>query len=214
MGDDRPGGATALTTRTAMTALPVLQQIDQAFASGPSVPCRAGCTACCHGPFDISPADARTASQGVAQLPPERRAPLLARAQSQLAAYADAMPDWTAPHDVAQLAEATFDELCDRFAQLPCPALEADGRCAIYEHRPATCRLTGRGWVDPPDGSTLENTCPIQDRFPGYRDMQATPIDLGAIEDQLEAADVAAMAAGWVSTTVAGAVVGGDGRAG
>ncbi|HEX5004056.1 MAG TPA: hypothetical protein VFV65_02005, partial [Gemmatimonadales bacterium] len=44
------------------------------------VPCRAGCTACCHGPFDITVADALLLREAVAGLPADARTALLARA--------------------------------------------------------------------------------------------------------------------------------------
>jgi len=40
-------------------------------------------------------------------------------------------------------ADDTIDEMAERFAHLPCPALEADGTCGIYTHRPITCRTMG-----------------------------------------------------------------------
>lgn len=48
-----------------MTYRALLPILDRWFMTGSAhagpgvVPCRAGCTACCLGPFDISPADAR-----------------------------------------------------------------------------------------------------------------------------------------------------------
>lgn len=46
----------------------LLARLDQWFAAGRAaggvVPCRGGCTACCHGPFDISVADVRGRGAG------------------------------------------------------------------------------------------------------------------------------------------------------
>ncbi len=53
----------------------------------------------------------------------------------------------------------------------------------------------------------LDNVCPIQDGFPAYAALAPTPFDLLRFEDAAEREDQLASDAGWVATTVAGAVV-------
>jgi Fe-S-cluster containining protein len=189
-----------------VTALPVLERIDQAFQAGQPVPCRPGCAACCHGPFDISPADALTIAEGMMGLDDAARARLVALAHAEIVAFQRVRPDWQAPFDVMALGDADFDAIADLRAAEPCPALDTTGTCAIYRYRPSTCRLMGRAWAAE-DGGVLANACPIQDAFPGYNEMAATAIALEAIESALEEIDLEEAARGTPVTTVAGAIL-------
>ncbi len=189
-----------------VTALPVLERIDRAFWEAPPVPCRVGCTACCHGPFDISPADALTIAEGMMLLDDHTRARLLDRANAEIGAFQRIRPEWQAPFDVLALGDAGFDAIADLLATEPCPALDASGTCAIYQYRPSTCRLMGRAWAAE-DGGVLANACPIQDVFPGYADMPAAAIQLDLIESALEEIDLDEAARGSTATTIAGAIV-------
>ncbi|MES2124817.1 MAG: YkgJ family cysteine cluster protein [Gemmatimonadota bacterium] len=190
----------------------LLTQLDAWFRegldqAGPSVvPCSAGCSACCNGPFDISPADAALVARGVRALSPGTRAGVLLRAEAQLTRYAEFAPFWGPPWDVAALGEEAFDQLSEALADLPCPALDSQGICSIYEYRPATCRLMGLAAVTP-DGDVLENACPIQSGFPGYAALPPTPFDLLRFELQAEEVDRTVAAKGGFSTTVAGALL-------
>ncbi len=149
------------------------------------IPCRVGCTACCHGPFDISVADVLLLRETVRELPADRREALTARASAAAARQRALAPDWHAPHDVRTLGESRFDALCDALASEPCPCLEA-GACAVYAGRPTVCRLMGLG-LESPDGRVLPNGCPIQAEFPAYGALPAQPFDLAAFEQTEEA---------------------------
>lgn len=186
--------------------LPVLDQwfARGVAAAGPGVvPCRTGCTACCHGPFDISPADAALVAEGLARLDPAVREGVARRAAAQLQLYAQQIEGWGAPWDVDGVDEASFDGLCDALRVLPCPALSEEGGCLIYAHRPATCRMTGQAMVTD-DGDVIDNVCPIQGEFPDYAALPPRPFDLHRFEAMAEEFDLAAAEAGWVATTVAG----------
>lgn len=149
------------------------------------IPCRVGCTACCHGPFDISVADVLLLRDTVHELPANRREALVARATAAAARQRALAPGWESPHDVRTLGEARFDALCNALAAEPCPCLE-EGACAVYEGRPAVCRLMGLG-LESPDGRVLPNACPIQSEFPGYRTLPAQSFDLATFEGTEEA---------------------------
>jgi Fe-S-cluster containining protein len=186
--------------------LPILDQwfVRGVAAAGAGVvPCRSGCTACCHGPFDISPADAALVAEGLATLPPETQADVAQRAETQLARYRKLIEGWGPPWDVDGVDEASFDALCDALRSLPCPALGAEGGCLIYDHRPATCRITGLAMVTRGD-DLLENVCPIQGEFPAYAALPPVPFDLQRFEAMAEEFDLTASEDGWVTTTVAG----------
>jgi Fe-S-cluster containining protein len=201
-----------------LTYRALLGGLDDWFARGVAVagpgvvPCRRGCSACCHGPFDITPADARLVAEGLAALPSAEREDVAARAAAQLQRCAALLPAWGAPWDVEALADETFDALTEALAREPCPALAPDGACRIHAHRPATCRLTGLGLVTP-EGDVLGNECPIRADFPAYAALPPVPFDLGAFECAAEQHDREAAARGFCTTTVAGAIAAASGRA-
>jgi Fe-S-cluster containining protein len=157
----------------------LLQRLDVWFTEalakhGEVIPCRAGCTACCHGPFDISPADAELLREGVAALPPKARAEIRVRGELLLTRMQELAPEWRAPWDLDDLGEAGFDQIAEALADTPCPMLGDDGRCQVYEHRPLVCRLIGLPMLTDL-GETLENACPIQEQFPGYPELLGVP---------------------------------------
>ncbi|HET7041945.1 MAG TPA: YkgJ family cysteine cluster protein [Gemmatimonadales bacterium] len=159
----------------------LLTRLDAWFAEGMArhgaiVPCRAGCTACCHGPFDISAADAELLRAGLATLPPGERAEVRVRAELILTRMQALAPGWGAPYDIADLGDEGFDRVAEALADLPCPMLGDDGRCRVYAYRPLVCRLIGLPMLTDL-GETLENACPIQDRFPGYPELPGVPFD-------------------------------------
>jgi Fe-S-cluster containining protein len=159
---------------------------DDARRRHPGVlPCRQGCTACCHGPFDISAADVLLLRESVAALPPERRRLIHAQAIAAARRQQSIEPSWTAPHAVSSLGEARFDHLCEALAREPCPCL-VDGTCAVYEGRPLVCRLMGLS-LEAADGGVLPNGCPIQSEFPAYAALPPQPFDLGPFEETEQA---------------------------
>ena len=105
----------------------LVQIVDQALAeaarrSGAWLVCRAGCTQCCYGPFEISQLDAQRLREGLAEL--KSRDPQRAGAVRDRARQA------------AQLANFGDDDRC--------PALDpATGTCDLYAARPITCRCFG-----------------------------------------------------------------------
>jgi Fe-S-cluster containining protein len=195
----------------------LLERLDQWMAEAREstgvIPCRAGCSACCHGPFDITVADVELIREGVAGLPPDARIEVIGRAEAQVCAMQVADPAWRAPYAVADLGEERFDALIDGFAEEPCPLLDDAGQCRIYRHRPLVCRLIGLGMITPV-GRVIENACPIQDAFPAYATLPPSPFDLEGLElEEVECQRAAARRlfgdAGLegYETTIAGAVV-------
>jgi Fe-S-cluster containining protein len=146
------------------------------------IPCRQGCTACCHGPFDISVADAELIEAGLHSLPESDWLEVRRRAEGLVSRMEALEPDWTAPHAVADLGEARFDQLTEALAAEPCPLLDPAGRCRIYDHRPLVCRLIGLG-MRTPAGGIIENACPIQDQFPAYAELPPVLFDLESFEE-------------------------------
>ncbi len=127
----------------------------------------------------------------------------MAVAQDQVEEMADLEPHWTAPWDVAELGEDRFDALCDAMADEPCPLLDRDGRCRIYEDRPLVCRVMGLPMATAHD--TLDNACPIIDLHPAYAALVPQPFDLATFEqtEQVLAAETSGR-----ETTIAHLLVG------
>lgn len=210
----RPGADRGVTDLLAYRAL--LAQLDAWMDEGhrrhPGViPCRAGCSACCHGPFDISAADAELVRAAVAALPDADGAAIRGRAAAQVRRAAELAGGWEAPWDVAALGDAVFDQVAERLADEPCPCLDAAGRCLIYADRPLTCRLIGLPMLTA-GGEILENHCPIQERWPAYAALPPLPFDLEAFHEAEARAIAAAEArlgcAAGFETTIAGAIAG------
>jgi Fe-S-cluster containining protein len=194
-----------------VTYLDVLGDIDHWFDAGVAqagagvVLCAHGCSACCNGPFDISPADAQLVARAVTRLDAVTQSGIAARAATQVGRYAGLLPAWQAPWDVAAIDDAAFDHLSDALADAPCPALSANGSCLIYDDRPATCRMTGLA-MRTREQDVLENVCPILHTSDAFARLEPTEFDLSGFEDAADEEDRMAVAAGWTRTTVAGAV--------
>lgn len=60
-------------------------------------------------------------------------------------------------------SDGEMDRLTTRFDSLPCPALEPDGRCGLYEFRPLVCRSMG---IPSDDGVTVTGACALQTSVP------------------------------------------------
>lgn len=78
------------------------------------VQCRRGCSECCHQSFSVSEIEGELLREGLAAAPEAARAEIVARAR----AYEPGRGE-------------------------PCPALDAEGACLLYEHRPRICRKYG-----------------------------------------------------------------------
>lgn len=189
----------------------VLATLDRWFERGVSeagagvVLCRRGCSACCLGPFDVSPADAELVAGAVDRLEPAVRSLVQLRALEQVSQYADLAPGWDQPWNINAIGDRRFDRVSDALAAVRCPALDDDGSCLIYDHRPANCRMIGLAMLTP-DGDRLDNACPILHTSDRYAALDPTLFDLNRFENDAASCDADAMERGWVSTTVAGAI--------
>lgn len=194
-----------------MTYRELQGQLDAWFehgvaSAGPGVVlCRRGCSACCVGPFDISPADAELVARAVDRLEPATRSRVQLRAMDQVTQYVELAPRWNAPWNVDALGDHRFDRVSDTLAGLPCPAVGDDGACLVYDDRPANCRMIGLAMLTP-EGGILDNSCPILHTSERYASLEPTLFDLEQFESAADRFDDAARRGGWVTTTVAGAI--------
>jgi len=145
------------------------------------IPCQPGCTACCHGPFDISVADTVMIRSAVRRLPAEARAGVTARAAALAEKILALAPDWSAPWDIGAIGDDRFDVISEALVNEPCPLLDAAGACVIYHDRPLICRWMGLGLLAE-DGRAFDNACPIQDQFPEYAALPLQPFALAPFE--------------------------------
>jgi Fe-S-cluster containining protein len=122
--------------------------VRQKYAS--HMQCGKGCTACCHGLFDISLEDAVQVARGYRQLSEDTQQQVYARAsvlqQGILAHRPPALPTLLAEDD------ARIDAIVNAANSPPCPCLGDGGECLIYDFRPVSCRLEGVPMVDTRDG--------------------------------------------------------------
>jgi Fe-S-cluster containining protein len=131
-----------------------------------AVPCRRGCSRCCIGPFAITVLDAGMLRRGLDGLSAETRDDIEARARSQIAAAARVFPRLARSPFLDDWSDDEQDALATAFAELPCPALDVDGCCRVYDARPVTCRTMG---IPIEAGGTVEGACEIQTAVPVVR---------------------------------------------
>src|SRR5262245_53462610 len=113
--------------------------------------CGKGCTACCHGLFDISLADAVEVARGFSELPLEVRREVHLRASHLHAAIRVAEAGLPEPALVNE-DDSRIDRIVNVVDNPPCPFLGKAGECLIYESRPLSCRLEGVPMIDARDG--------------------------------------------------------------
>ncbi|MEP7326709.1 MAG: YkgJ family cysteine cluster protein [Gemmatimonadota bacterium] len=195
----------------------LLEQLDRWFQATRNrhpgvIPCRSGCTACCHGPFDISSADVLLVRAGVKSLPLDRQRDVRHRAERQVAMMQEAEPGWDGEFAITDIGDERFDAVAERMKGEPCPCLDDDGACMIYQDRPLVCRTMGLP-MDAANHRIIENACPIQEQFPGYAALAPRFFDLESLESAeagcLEAAAVELFGTPLRSdfeTTIAGAI--------
>jgi Fe-S-cluster containining protein len=161
-----------MEARTRSTSpLPIFAQADHWFRRAraallEALPCRKGCSRCCIGPFPITVFDIDELQRGLAVLPSERRATIIERAVRQTTAIRTAYPILVDDRSLDGWTDQSIDELVTQFADLPCPALQADGSCGIYAFRPVTCRTMG---VPVETAGVMSGACDVQTSVPIVR---------------------------------------------
>jgi Fe-S-cluster containining protein len=130
--------------------------IDEWFAGirekyGAEMQCGKGCTACCHGLFDISLADAVEVARGFQELPPGVQERVRSQALDLQRTIVQAFPGTPQPA-LWDERDERIDGIVDAANNPPCPCLGDAGECLIYEHRPLACRLEGVPMIDTHDG--------------------------------------------------------------
>ena len=150
---------------------PLYQKTDHWFQRATAallgeVPCRLGCTSCCIGPFPITLLDVHTLQEGLAGLQPGHRHRVEQRAIEHTVAMEAAFPQLTYRDLLDDWSDREIDRLVTEFHHHPCPALEADGRCSVYQHRPLVCRSMG---IPTEDRGLAHGACEVQTFIPILR---------------------------------------------
>ncbi len=106
------------------------------------VKCRRGCYECCaSGFFDITLLDALYLRESLKKVPAAVRKRVVQKANEQI----DVLEKKGAFSRKDPLLKTlpSIDAISRRSAKMRCPALDDNGACLIYDHRPHICRIFG-----------------------------------------------------------------------
>jgi Fe-S-cluster containining protein len=122
---------------------------DHCLQSAPAgtLACRKGCSACCRGLFDINLLDAFLLRAGFVQLPAEVREQVLDKCRPRLAELRQRWAQLEPPYLLHGLPDDGWTAMPEG-DETPCPLLDDDGLCLLYDFRPMTCRLHGLPNID------------------------------------------------------------------
>lgn len=169
----------------------LFQQAEEWFARARAallneVPCGRGCCRCCIGPFAITALDVQELQGGLADVAEVQRQAIERRAREQVATLERHYPQLASSPSLDRWDDRAVDQLVTQFADLLCPALQADGSCAVYAYRPMTCRTMG---IPTDDQGLVQGACEIQTAVPLIRLSRALRTD----EDRLAEKEAAAL---------------------
>lgn len=131
-----------------------------------SLPCTQGCSDCCVGLFPVTILDRWEIQRGLRSLADEHRKRIERTAAEQIAVLMIAAPQLRTNRFIDQWTEKDIDRVSEQFQTWPCPALEVDGTCGLYEFRPLACRSMG---VPQDDGVLVNGACAVQTAVPLIR---------------------------------------------
>ncbi len=159
------------TPASSVHPLPLFEQAEDWFRRArasllSAIPCKRGCCECCTGIFPITRLDALELRRGLEELPSTAKNAIVTRARDQIAAMEEAYPTLKSKPALDQWADHIIDEIVERFAHLPCPALASDRTCSIYTYRPLTCRTMG---IPIESSGMIHGACTVQTAVPIIR---------------------------------------------
>lgn len=125
------------------------------------IACRSGCSECCRGLFDITLLDACYLKYGFDRLDAPVQATVRAKAIARLDALQILWPDFREPYILNYRPEEEWEALMPEDDGTPCPLVDDDGRCILYDFRPMTCRLNGIPLVDLSGEVFFEEWCTL-----------------------------------------------------
>jgi len=135
-------------------------------ALGDNLPCGLGCSHCCVGLFPVTILDRQEIQRGLRSLSHGLRLAIEERAASQARMIEGSAPQLARHPFIDHWPDHDTDLLVERFRELPCPALESDGSCSLYEFRPLACRSMG---IPVESDGIVQGACAIQTSVPLIR---------------------------------------------
>lgn len=130
------------------------------------LPCRRGCSHCCVGVFPVTLLDEQIIQVGLNRLPDAHRNRIIETAAAQVMKLTESVPQLLTNRFVDHWPEQECEQVIEQGAAWPCPALESDGRCAIYQFRPLVCRSMG---IPSEDEGLVDGACSVQTSVPLIR---------------------------------------------
>ena len=97
--------------------------------------CGAGCSLCCYGLFEIGSGDVPVIAEGLEQLHPSRRKKIIRKALE--------IVEKSEHPNLRECSPEEKEAFFDRTQATPCPNLDDQGLCMMYEQRPLVCRTFG-----------------------------------------------------------------------
>ncbi len=114
-------------------------RVDEACSG--CVTCKQGCSDCCHALFDLTLIEAIYLNHHFKQLPPEIKNRVYLQADKADRKMVVAKKKAFRLEEKGESRESILKMVGHE--RIRCPFLGDDDRCAMYEHRPITCRLYG-----------------------------------------------------------------------
>jgi Fe-S-cluster containining protein len=111
--------------------------VDRAYAGHP---CGRGCSDCCRNQlFRVSEPEWARLSEGLRAAPEAVRAGILGRARATFGPHREVLEALAAAWTAGERPDPAWHQAAPRV----CPVLGDDGRCSLYDERPAICRAFG-----------------------------------------------------------------------
>ena len=152
-----------------------------------NLPCQKGCHHCCIGVFPITVLDQRELQHGLRSLPLNRRQAIQQAASDQVAAMTRSHPRLAEDRFLDRWTDEDIDRVVEQYKGVPCPALQEDGSCGLYQYRPLTCRSMG---IPTEADGRVDGACAVQTSVPVIR----LPLALRQEEDSLAKTEAAGLA--------------------
>lgn len=130
------------------------------------LPCGQGCAHCCVGIFPVTLLDEQVIQLGLKTLSDPNRKRIAEAASAQVAQLTTAAPQLLTDRFIDHWTEQEHERVIEQFSAWPCPALEADGGCALYQFRPLVCRSMG---IPSEDAGLVDGACAVQTAVPLIR---------------------------------------------
>lgn len=110
--------------------------------------------------------DRQEIQRGLRAIPSEQRLAIEEKAVRQARMIEASAPQLACYPFIDDWPDRDTDVLVERFRELPCPALEADGSCRLYAFRPLACRSMG---IPIESDGIVQGACAIQTSVPLIR---------------------------------------------